>query len=68
MAVRVHDGTVTGTYSYPNRPGTTYRLAGVNPRAGILTLDEFTRQYEQGINYYFVAHAPPKRRWFRRRG
>ena len=33
-----------------------------------LTLEEFTRQYEQGINYYFVAHAPPKRRWFRRRG
>jgi hypothetical protein len=36
------DGTVSGTYSYPDRPGTTYRLVGVNPREGILMLEEFT--------------------------
>ncbi|MDF1859468.1 MAG: hypothetical protein P1U87_04600 [Verrucomicrobiales bacterium] len=36
------DGTVTGTYSYPDRPGKTYRLAGTNPREGVLILDEFT--------------------------
>lgn len=36
------DGKVTGLYSYPSRPGVTYRLVGENPREGFLVLDEFT--------------------------
>src|SRR6056297_941413 len=36
------DGTVIGVYSYPARPGTTYRLAGQNPSEGYLVLDEYT--------------------------
>lgn len=37
-----HDGSVTGTYHYPKRPGITYRLVGENPREGELRLDEYT--------------------------
>lgn len=36
------DRTVTGSYSYPDRPGTTYRLEGSNPREGELYLVEYT--------------------------
>jgi hypothetical protein len=36
------DGSVTGSYSYPDRPGVTYRLEGSNPREGELYLVEYT--------------------------
>ena len=36
------DGTVNGSYHYPDRPGTTYRLLGNNPREGELYLSEYT--------------------------
>ena len=36
------DRTVTGTYSYPDRPGLVYRLSGNNPREGQLYLEEYT--------------------------
>jgi hypothetical protein len=36
------DGTVTGTYSHPSRPGKTYRLLGNNAEAGKLYLEEYT--------------------------
>ena len=36
------DGTVSGSYSYPDRPGVTYLLKGANPREGVLVIDEFT--------------------------
>lgn len=36
------DGTVSGTYSYPRRPGVIYRLNGENREEGKLNLDEFT--------------------------
>lgn len=38
------DGTVTGTYSHPSRPGKTYRLQGNNAEAGKLYLEEYTGQ------------------------
>ncbi|MAS96716.1 MAG: hypothetical protein CMO55_26290 [Verrucomicrobiales bacterium] len=36
------DGTVSGEYSYPSRPGTTYRLTGNNHTEGKLYLEEYT--------------------------
>ena len=36
------DRTVTGAYSYPDRPGVVYRLSGNNPREGQLYLEEYT--------------------------
>lgn len=36
------DGTVNGSYHYPDRSGTTYTLLGNNPREGELYLSEFT--------------------------
>lgn len=36
------DGSVSGTYSYPSRKGTVYRLSGSNPRQGELYLEEYT--------------------------
>lgn len=43
FALTWHEGgAVTGTYTYPDRPGTTYGLEGTNPREGELYLAEFT--------------------------
>lgn len=36
------NGSISGTYHYPSRPGKTYRLEGSSPREGILLLDEYT--------------------------
>ena len=36
------DGTVSGTYSYPRRPGVVYQLKGDNREQGKLNLNEFT--------------------------
>lgn len=36
------DRSVQGSYHYPDRPGTTYRLSGSNPREGELFLEEYT--------------------------
>lgn len=36
------DGTLNGSYHYPQRPGTTYRLVGLNPAEGELFLAEYT--------------------------
>src|SRR5690606_13527668 len=36
------DGSVSGTYHYPQRPGVTYTLRGSNPREGELFLEEYT--------------------------
>jgi hypothetical protein len=43
FALTWHEGgAVTGTYTYPDRPGTTYGLEGTNPREGELYLAEYT--------------------------
>ncbi len=36
------DGSVSGTYHYPTRPGKTYRLEGSSPGEGGLLLNEYT--------------------------
>jgi len=36
------DGTVSGTYRYPSRPGQSYDLKGENHAEGALNLEEFT--------------------------
>ena len=36
------DGTVRGSYHYPARPGTVYRIEGLNPAEGELFLAEYT--------------------------
>lgn len=43
FALTWHEGgAVTGTYTYPDRPGATYGLKGTNPREGELYLAEYT--------------------------
>lgn len=37
------DGSVSGTYSYPRRPGVVYKLRGENREEGKLILNEFTK-------------------------
>lgn len=36
------DGSVSGAYAYPSKPGTVYGLAGSNPAEGELYLEEYT--------------------------
>lgn len=38
----LEDGIVSGSYHYPQRPGTTYGIYGVNPAEGELFLAEYT--------------------------
>lgn len=38
------DRSVQGSYQYPDRPGTIYRISGSNPREGELFLEEYTNR------------------------